>query len=67
MPKLSEDAIRALIDVGTNRQGAIVPPNTLPAPLRELRTAGLIKGYGLTRSGTIARERIVRAAMEAIF
>lgn len=67
MPKLSESAIRALIDVGTNRQGAIVPVNTLPAPLRELRAEGLIKGYGLTRKGTIARERIVAAAMEATF
>ena len=67
MTHLTEAAITALINVGTNRQGAIIPPNSLPSVLRELKVAGYIKGYGLTRTGTIARERIVNAALEAAF
>jgi hypothetical protein len=53
--ELSHAALRALIDTGTNRQGAVVPATG--GVWGELRTAGLIgDGGGLTRAGTIARQ-----------
>jgi hypothetical protein len=67
MTQLSPEARKAIVDAGCSRQGAIVPPNTVTHVLRELKVAGYIKGYGLTRKGTIAREKIVNAALESVF
>lgn len=65
MTKMSETAKRALLDVGTNRQGAKVADGVGAV---ELYSMGLIgEGMGLTRKGTIARERLVNEAMEAMF
>ena len=66
---LSDDAMQALISVGTNRQGAKVRLTWQQVSTeRELRDAGLIgPSNGLTRTGAILRERIVNAAMEASF
>jgi hypothetical protein len=63
---LSEAAKQALINVGTNRQGARVEGNF--SALAELFRAGLI-GHedGLTRKGTIERERLQAAALDAAF
>lgn len=64
---LSEAAKSALIDAGTSRQGVTVK-STNPKVVYELRTAGLIgDGYGLTRKGTIERERVLEDQLEAAF
>lgn len=66
MNTLSEAARVALVNAGTNRQGAVV--QALPGVLAELEVAGMIGVKdGLTRSGTIARERIVTAMLDAAF
>ena len=63
---LSEDARTALINAGTNRQGAKVMA-TWPVH-KELVAAGLIgDGGGLTRAGTIERERLVTEALDDLF
>jgi hypothetical protein len=66
MHKLSAAATEALINVGTNRQGAVAQGTE--AAMAELQRAGLIgDGFGLTRRGTIVRERVMSAALEAAF
>jgi hypothetical protein len=66
MMQISQAAKDALINAGTNRQGARVQ-----APLDvkwELENLGLIgRGTGLTRKGTIARERAVNEALDKAF
>lgn len=66
MMQMSEAAEKALINVGTNRQGAVVS-----APMMvqwELENAGIIgRGTGLTRKGTIERERIMNAELDRAF
>lgn len=70
MTNLSANAITALIDLGTSRQGV-----TLPAVVRggevtlaELAKAGLIgPERGLTRRGGIIRDREVEKALESAF
>lgn len=58
--RLSRAAEKALINAGTNRQGARVDPRTPESALIELVNAGLIgPAYGLTRTGTIRRERLM--------
>jgi hypothetical protein len=65
---LSKEAAEALFNVGTNRQGATIAHNTPAVVVAELRTAGLIGfNLGLTRRGTIARERISNALLDAAF
>lgn len=65
---LSTGAADALVAVGTNRQGATVSDRTPANVVDELFGAGLIGvGNGLTRRGTIERERIVRAQLDALF
>lgn len=65
MMQMSEAAKTALLNAGTNRQGAKVIGGT--AAVQELVNAGLIgEGRGLTRKGTIARQRVQDAAMDAI-
>jgi len=65
---LSAAATAALIDCGTNRQGTPIPTTTPLAAVAELVKADLIgPNRGLTRKGTIARERAVTARMDAAF
>lgn len=65
---LTRDAENALIDVGTNRQGATINSTVDSVTVRELQDAGLIgDGYGLTRRGTIVRQRLVDAVLDALF
>lgn len=56
---LSDEAKTALINVGSNTQGRIVPPTTLAPVLHELKAEGVVKGYGLTRFGTIVRQTLM--------
>lgn len=65
---LSEQALRALIDIGTSRQGATVPDGTSVGAIAELVGAGLIgQGRGLTRSGGIRRDREVSRLIDEAF
>lgn len=57
---MSELAATTLMSTGTNRQGATPAPLTPTEVLEELRYSGYIgAGNGLTRKGTIARERLI--------
>lgn len=64
--QISQGAKQALINAGTNRQGARVA-----ASLEikwELEAAGLIgRGTGLTRKGSIVREQTVAEALDRAF
>jgi hypothetical protein len=63
---ISQAAKDALYGAGTNRQGTKVQGT--PEVLAELDRAGLIgPGGGLTRSGTIARQRVADAKLEEAF
>lgn len=66
---MSAEATKTLIDAGTNRQGAVVVSTATPAVVTaELIRAGLIgEGNGLTRRGTIVRQRALDAALNALF
>lgn len=65
---LSKAAEKALVDVGTNRQGARVDSRVPDAVLQELVNAGLIgSGYGLTRTGSVVRERLFQQRLEELF
>lgn len=65
---MSEKARAALIDIGTRCQGQTPPPITDAAIREELATLGYLgKRHGLTRRGSIIRERILNAEMEARF
>ena len=67
MTNLSEAARNALLSTDSHRQGA-VPMTSDEGALAELRTVGLTgSGGGLTRKGTIVRERLVNARLEAAF
>jgi hypothetical protein len=67
MTQMSEAAKKALINVGTNRQGATVDDVALNV-WYEMYSAGLIGvGGGLTRKGTIVRERLMSAELEKAF
>ena len=64
--KLSEAARTALINAGTNRQGAAVKAD--PVVVTELYDFGLVGlGDGLTRRGSIERERIMSAELDRAF
>ncbi len=66
MNKLSEAAESALIAAKCNRQGTVVTADAVV--ITELFDQGLVgAGDGLTRKGTIARERLVLAREEAAF
>jgi hypothetical protein len=65
---MSEAARSALIDIGTNRQGATCGPLTPREVLLELQAMGLLgKEWGLTRRGTIKRQILVDAQMDELF
>lgn len=65
---MSEAARTALINIGTRRQGATVAPNVDRDALAELEWLGYVgpKG-GLTRKGSIKRELLVEADLDALF
>lgn len=66
-PTLSETARKALIDIGTNRQGAMVSVGTSDAIIAELMGKNMIStGYGLTRAGSIERQRLYSEALDAL-
>ena len=66
--ELSREALIALSNVGSNRQGAAVPVARNSAVWRELEAAGMIRsGGGLTRAGSITRERHVNQLMDELF
>lgn len=70
MTNLSEAAQIALLSATCNRQGANVTESgrCTGAAASELRIRGLIGMQGgLTRKGTIVRERLVNARLEAAF
>jgi hypothetical protein len=64
---LSVAAAKELAAIGTNRQGAT--NRRIPAEVvEELQAAKLIgPGLGLTRKGTIARQRIMDAVLDVMF
>lgn len=58
MTNISEAAKAVLLSTGTSRQGAVPTHPMTDAVKTELVAEGLIgKGGGLTRRGTIARDR----------
>lgn len=64
--QMSQSAERALINVGTNRQGATVQAD--PDTLAELSARGLVgRSGGLTRSGTIKRQVLVNRVLDEAF
>lgn len=65
---LSAAARSALLAIGTNRQGAVIAPGTPSGASLELRAAGYTgPDNGLTRAGSIARQRLNERLMEAMF
>lgn len=65
MTKMSKEAAAALINARPN-QGAEVKGT--PRALAELSSAGLVgPEHGLTRKGTIERERALNAALDSAF
>lgn len=64
--ELSPAASAALVNAGSNRQGADVPAT--PEVLNELWAAGLIgAGNGLTRAGSIYRQKMMTRLLDASF
>lgn len=65
---LSPEAVSALLTTGTNRQGS-VPQLPADSPVWvELRAAGLVgERDGLTRAGSIARQREAYRLMDDLF
>lgn len=65
--KLSGAARTAIIEAEASRQGAQIAA-TGAGIVAELRTAGLIgAGFGLTRKGVTARERLIAEALDSAF
>jgi hypothetical protein len=65
---LSQDAMTALMNTGTNRQGSAVPVARGSQTWEELKVAGMIRaGGGLTRAGSIVREREANRLMDQLF
>lgn len=62
--ELSKEARNALVNVRSSRQGATISKDTVAQVIKELRDAGLIENFGLTRKGTTAREQALEAALE---
>lgn len=66
--KLSREALTALMNVGTSRQGSAVPVARGGELFNELKAAGMIRnGGGLTRAGSIARERHANQLLDELF
>lgn len=66
--EITTAAATALIDCGTNRQGTPIPASTVTEVRRELERAGLIgPGAGLTRRGTVYRQRLMDEMLDKAF
>lgn len=66
--QLSREALSALMNVGTNRQGAAVPVARGSEVWDELKAAGMIRERGgLTRAGSIVRQREADRLMDELF
>jgi len=66
--KLGPEAERALINVGTNRQGATLNAREPASVTEQLRMEGLIgRDGGLTQAGSIERERLVSRRLDDLF
>lgn len=66
--QLTEAATQALLSTDTNRQGATPRGRVTEDTLKELRLVGLLgRGGGLTRRGTIVRQRLLDARLDAAF
>lgn len=66
--ELSPEALTALMNTGTNRQGSAVPVARHSRVWAELKAAGMIRaGGGLTRAGSIVRERRVNQLLDDVF
>lgn len=64
--EITTAAAEALINCGTNRQGTPVQANGWVTD--ELRAAGLVgPNAGLTRKGTVYRERLVDETLDKAF
>lgn len=58
----------ALIDIGTSRQGALPRAGVTGAQMAEMSRLGLIGPQGgLTRKGSIMRDRLIEAALDEAF
>lgn len=65
---MSEAARTALMNIGSYRQGATVPPLTTDETRQELKELGYLgKSGGLTRKGSIKRQQLLDAEMDALF
>ncbi len=65
---LSKEALSVLMSTGTNRQGAVPQTRITEEVREELEAAGMLgPGGGLTRSGSIAREREADRLMDELF
>lgn len=66
--RLSAQARGALANVGTSRQGAVLSAGVSALVRTELSVAGMIgQGGGLTRTGSIMRDRIMTAMLDELF
>lgn len=66
--EMSDRALEALVNVGCDRQGATISPYTSDRVVRELRALGLIgDDNGLTRQGSIERQRIMSVNLDTLF
>lgn len=62
---LTTDARDALINAASGRQGAKVPGSSPVDAVQELTCAGLIGvNHGLTRKGTVIRQRILNSLLD---
>lgn len=65
---MSQAARTALINIGTQRQGATAAARTAPAVIDELQRLGYIgKGHGLTRKGSIKRQILLEDTLNDLF
>jgi len=65
---MSAAARTALMDIGTMRQGSTCGPATPSAVVAELKSFGFLgEGGGLTRRGSLERQRIEDEQFEEMF
>jgi hypothetical protein len=66
--QLSQEALDALINTGTSRQGATIPETTSDTVVEELLKMGMIGvAYGLTRQGSIVRQAEMYRRLDIAF
>lgn len=68
MTEMSEAAQSVLINMSSSRQGTTPKGKNPTDALAELQVAGVLgDDYGLTRRGSIVRDRLVSARLDAAF